>query len=70
LTYRWMLRAASVYGDLLEASFDLHRFKLYEALHWPLPKNPAEELPLGNALTAYLWHGSDQPQPQFTWPKS
>ncbi len=68
--HRWMLRAASVYGDLLEASFDLHRFKLYEALHWPLPKNPAEELPLGSALTAYLWHGSDRPQPQFTWPKS
>jgi hypothetical protein len=68
--HRWMLRAASVYGDLLEASFDLHRFKLYAALHWPLPQNPAEELPLGNALTAYLWHGSDQPHPQFTWPES
>jgi hypothetical protein len=28
LAYRWILNAAEVYGDLVEAAFDLHRYKL------------------------------------------
>ncbi|MGK7873389.1 MAG: hypothetical protein AB4426_08765 [Xenococcaceae cyanobacterium] len=66
--YRWMLDAAGIYADLLEATFDLHRFKLYESLHWPFPANPAEERKCGAQLTAYLWRGSDQSQPEFTKP--
>jgi hypothetical protein len=65
----WANAAATTYGDLIEAAYDLHRFKLYEALHWPLPTNPAEEQQLGQALTAYLWQGSDQPHPTFVHPK-
>jgi hypothetical protein len=64
--YRWLLDAAATYGDLLESTFDLHRMALYQALHWPLPQNPAQERPLGLMLTAYLWRGSDQAQPTFT----
>ena len=56
--YVWMLAAAATYGDLLEASFDLYRPLLYQALRWPLPSSPAEERGQGEALTEYLWRGS------------
>ena len=69
LAHRWLLQAARVYGDLIEAAFDLYRLQLYQAVRWPLPSTPAEERVLGQALTDYLWHGSDQGSPTFTLPK-
>ncbi|NER83481.1 MAG: hypothetical protein F6K42_28800 [Leptolyngbya sp. SIO1D8] len=63
--YQWILPAAALYADLLEATFDLYRMELYKALRWPLPQSPAEEKSLGLQLTAYLWRGSDESQPQF-----
>jgi hypothetical protein len=65
LAYRWMVQAARTYGDLIEAAFDLYRLQLYQALRWPLPSTPKEELAGGQALTEYLWHGSDQGYPTF-----
>ncbi len=65
LSYRWILQAARVYGQLVESSFDTHRFTLYESLRWPLPKNPAEERAQGEQLTAYLWRGSEEAMPEF-----
>jgi hypothetical protein len=69
LAHRWLIQAARVYGDLIEAAFDLYRLQLYQAVRWPLPSTPAEERVLGQALTDYLWHGSDQSSPTFTTPK-
>ena len=66
VAHHWMLLAAAAYGELLESAFDLHRFKLYEALHWPLPSNPAEEHHSGALLTQYLWRGLRSESPQFT----
>lgn len=63
--YRWMLNMAVVYGDLLEAAFDLHRTALYKSLRWKLPKTPTEEQRTGNALTDYLWRGFTEPEPTF-----
>jgi hypothetical protein len=63
--YVWMLAAAAAYGDLLEASFDVYRPELYEALRWPLPSSPAEEREQGEALTSYLWRGSTASLPRF-----
>lgn len=63
--YRRALRAAEVYAALIVAAYDLHRFQLYQALRWPLPKNPANERVQGAALTTYLWRGSDRQQPDF-----
>jgi hypothetical protein len=57
VAHRQMLRAASIYGDLIEACFDLHRGQLYEALDRSQPANPAEELHCGRALTKQLWRG-------------
>ena len=56
-SYRWALSAAEVYGDLLEAAFDLHRFVLYEALRFPPPQDTSEETKRGQQLTAYLFYG-------------
>jgi hypothetical protein len=67
--YRATLASARNFGDLVEASFDVHRFELYKTLRWPLPATPQEEHELGQLLTAYLWRGSDQPYPQFARPE-
>jgi hypothetical protein len=58
-------QAAAVYGDLLRAAFDLHRFDLYQSLHWPLPSSwqaekpaPAGQAPThGQALSEFLYRG-------------
>jgi hypothetical protein len=63
--YIWVLSRAELFADLLEASFDLHRGLLYAALRWPLPETAAHERPSGEALTRYLWRGSDDPSQRF-----
>ncbi len=65
--HHWMLLAAATYGELLESAFDLYRFELYAALHWPLPKTPEEEQHSGTLLTQYLWRGSRSRSPEFVF---
>jgi hypothetical protein len=60
------LSAATTYGEMFAASFDVHRRLLYAALRWPLPASPAEEPRIGANLTRYLKHGSHSPEPYFT----
>jgi hypothetical protein len=55
--YCWTLDAAEVYATLIEATFDLYRHLLYQALRWELPKDPQEERRVGKQLTDYLWLG-------------
>lgn len=55
--YLGLIPAASNFGDLLRASFDLHRFDLYKALHLPLPSNPNNENKDGESLSQYLKRG-------------
>ena len=52
--YWRLLSAANVFGQLLRAAYDLHRFALYEGLHWPLPIDAQTEKAFGEALTLYL----------------
>jgi len=61
--------AAEVYGDLIRAAFDLHRFCLYESLRWPLPEDTATEAQCGEQLTAYLMRGLTIPPVHFTAPE-
>jgi len=56
--YQWAIAAAKTYGDLIEASFDLYRGLLYEALRLPLPTDAATEADRGQELTQYLWRGT------------
>jgi hypothetical protein len=65
ISYVGAIQAAATYGDLLRSTFDLHRFDLYEALHWPLPPRWATEKPApagqpptqGQALSQFLHRG-------------
>jgi len=66
LAYRWIVRAAEVFGDLLESTFDVHRAALYSALRWPPPANASEERAAGEKVTQYLWRGSDDRRTRFT----
>jgi hypothetical protein len=55
--YYWAVDAARNYGELIEATFDLHRHLLYQSLRWNLPPDPNEERRVGRQLTQYLWRG-------------
>jgi hypothetical protein len=68
LSYRMTLSTASVYVDLLEAAFDVHRYLLYQSLRVKLPKNPIEEAQDGKKLTQYLWREPEQSMPDFCDP--
>lgn len=57
--YRVAVNSAETYGSLVESAYDLYRWKLYEVLRWPPPQTPAEERTIGQAVTEYLWRGSD-----------
>lgn len=65
LSYRMALNTASVYVDLLEAAFDVHRHLLYQSLRVKLPKNPTEEAQDGKKLTQYLWREPERSMPDF-----
>ncbi len=52
--YRSILQSAGAYGELLKSTYDLFRFKLYDAAYWPKPESPASEIHSGQAFTNYL----------------
>lgn len=54
----WILRAAQAYGDLLEATFDVHRALLYDGVGWPRPASLEDERATGEALSVYLYRGT------------
>ena len=56
---------AQIFGELIEAAYDLHRTAIYQQLRWPLPANPKEEHTTGPELTTYLRRGSDKATPTF-----
>ncbi len=58
VSYRRMTRSAGIYGDLVNACYDLHRFALYEATRWPAPISPHGEAEHGAGLTAFLHRGA------------
>jgi len=57
-THRLVMTAAMSYGEVMAAAYDVFRFKLYESVHWPMPKNTNEERNLGLELTKFLRRGS------------
>ena len=63
------MSAAEIYGDLLEATFDVYRFALYEALRFPQPTNTLEERASGEQLTTYLFFGETEEPVTFQIPK-
>jgi hypothetical protein len=61
LAYVALLAAATRFGELLGAVFDLHRGLLYGALGWAQPADPEEERLRGEALTQALVRGPTAP---------
>jgi hypothetical protein len=63
--YQNCLRAATAYGTLIEATFDVHLPLLYAAARMPPPPSAADAAGHGDRLTRYLRDGSDDPAVQF-----
>lgn len=58
ITYWLALAPAQTFAMLVQSVFDLHRWKLYKSLHWPLPERSGEaETTAGEALTRYIQRG-------------
>jgi hypothetical protein len=57
VSYRAAVRAAMSYGEGLRVAFDLYRFDLIEALHYPLPASEQEERSFNRRLSAFLAAG-------------
>lgn len=55
LSYRGAESAAAYHGRLLDVAFDLHRFDLVLALHYPAPRTPRAELAFNRRLTEFLF---------------
>jgi hypothetical protein len=66
LSMGYLYSSIASFAELVEAAYDVHRLRLYTALRWPLPQNPADELVAGAAMTRYLWRGSDEETPTFS----
>ncbi len=58
LCYEGAIVQARAYGQRLRASVDLHRFKLFAALHISLPKTPLDERQTWTWLTEWLYDGA------------
>jgi hypothetical protein len=60
--YGGIIGAADLFGELIGTTYDLHRFRLYDALHMPRPKSPQLEREKdGPRVTNLLWGGLDEP---------
>jgi hypothetical protein len=57
ISYKAAVRAAASYGQALFVAFDLHRFDMIRALHYPLPNSRAEELAFNERLSDFLTMG-------------
>lgn len=59
VAYRAAVRTARIYGETLGLAFDLHRFDMLKALHYPLPANPTQELLLNRRVTRFFQEGRE-----------
>jgi hypothetical protein len=54
MAYRASVRAGAAYGQGLYIAFDLFRFDLLQALHYPLPVDPVQEKRFNSALSKFF----------------
>lgn len=60
--YGGIIGAAGLFGELIVTAYDLHRFRLYDALHMPRPTSPqCEREKDGPRVNNLLWGGLDEP---------
>ncbi|RME41147.1 MAG: hypothetical protein D6794_01080 [Deltaproteobacteria bacterium] len=66
VAYFLLLQAACTFADLLMATFDTQRWRLYEALRWPLPtESGPTEIATGEALTRFIQRGFADPPVKY-----
>jgi hypothetical protein len=58
LLWRSAAQAAVGYAALFRSAFDLHRFDVYQQLHWPPPVSPQTERAHGAELILFLLDGT------------
>jgi hypothetical protein len=58
LLWRSAPQASISYATLFRAAFDMHRFDVYESLHWPPPVSPETERAHGAELVLFLLDGA------------
>jgi hypothetical protein len=61
LSYPLVVGSAMRFGDLVNATFDVHRGLLYDALGRPRPSSQDSERATGQALSQALWRGPAPP---------
>jgi hypothetical protein len=59
IAYRAAVHTAYAYGQALCLAFDLHRFDMLQALHYPLPTDPAQERAFNEQLSEFFMSGCD-----------
>jgi hypothetical protein len=57
VSYRAAVRAAMSYGEGLRVAFDLYRFDLIQALHYPLPASEQDERSFNQRLSDFFAAG-------------
>lgn len=67
--YQSILQSAGAYAELLKAAYDLNRFSLYDALHWPKPDSPQTEIRAGQALTNFLHRAEANKKIKYDFPQ-
>ena len=70
IAYTLASQSATVFSDILEATFDTQRWLLYTSLHWPLPEKSGEsEAANGEQLTQFLQRGWTEQPISYEHPK-
>jgi hypothetical protein len=72
IAYRAAVRTARTYGQALCLAFDLHRFDMLQALHYPLPTNPTQEQAFNERLSEFFMsgcHPEDAPTLAYVHPR-
>jgi hypothetical protein len=57
-SYQAAVGGAAAYGQALYVAFDLHRFDMLRALHYPLPATLNEELDFNDRLASFFVDGA------------
>ncbi len=58
LSYALLVQRTQTFAELVLAVFDTQRWRLFEALHWPLPgESGQKEITAGEALTRFVQRG-------------
>jgi hypothetical protein len=68
--YRTALPAAQLYGELVKAAYDTHRWKLLDLLCLEPPADPEAEKQLWTQVSDFLYRGTPMDKVAYHKPKT